>query len=98
MLNHHGPLGDKIVYTHLAGGRYHIYTIPVHGGTPTRITSGRGSYESPTWSPDGRLIAFSRELDGQTGIYIAQANGEGIRPLFSLEGNQSYPRWSPRLH
>ena len=92
------PRGDKIVYTHLAEGRYHIYTVSVSGGSPTRITSGAGSYESPTWSPDGRLIAFSRERKGKMEIYIAQANGEGIRPMFSLEGNQSYPRWSPRLY
>ncbi|MCW5207468.1 PD40 domain-containing protein, partial [Desulfobulbus sp. US2] len=70
----------------------------VSGGSPTRITSGARSCESPTWSPDGRLIAFSQEVNGKVEIYVVQANGEGMRPLFALEGNQSYPRWSPRLY
>lgn len=93
------PRGDKIVYTHLTQGHYHIYTLPVNGGQPTRITSGAGNCESPTWSPDGRQIAFSRKVNGKKmQIYIVQANGQGMHRLFTLKGNQSYPRWSPPLH
>ncbi|MCI5113965.1 MAG: Tol-Pal system beta propeller repeat protein TolB [Candidatus Electrothrix sp. AW1] len=93
------PRGDKVVYTHLTQGPYHIYTLPVNGGQPTRITSGSGSCESPTWSPDGRQIAFSRKVNGKKmQIYVVQANGEGMHRMFTFNGNQSYPRWSPPVH
>ncbi|MCI5164298.1 MAG: hypothetical protein D3917_20265, partial [Candidatus Electrothrix sp. AX5] len=43
-------------------------------------------------------VAFARKVNGKMEIYVVQANGDEMRPLFALEGNQSYPRWSPRLH
>src|ERR1700675_892714 len=40
-------------------GRFDIFTIPVGGGDPTQMTDGNGSNEYPSWSPDGRYLAFS---------------------------------------
>jgi serine/threonine protein kinase len=35
----------------------------------------------PTWSPDGSRIAFLRQTNGQTNIWIVNANGEGAKAL-----------------
>ena len=88
------PKGDKIAYTGRVGGRYHIFIINPGGGRPIQLTSEWGDYESPTWSPDGKQLVFSRRRNGHSEVCTIFANGKGMRVLFPLKGNQSYPRWS----
>jgi dipeptidyl aminopeptidase/acylaminoacyl peptidase len=35
-----------------------IYTVPLDGGEPRKITTGLGADNSPQYSPDGKLLAF----------------------------------------
>lgn len=65
-----------------------LWTIPVEGGRPTRLTSDASLEGYPCWSPDGRWIAFtdSRTNPGSTheqfvGIYVVPANGGEVREL-----------------
>lgn len=61
-------------------------------GRKARALSGRWA-ESPAWSPDGKLLAFSSEdaVNGPPwGIYVVGAGGE--RRLTSRTGT---PSWSP---
>jgi TolB protein len=55
-----------------------------------------------TWSPDGSMVAFTREsdLDGDpfNQVYVMNADGSRLQRLASLPGgqwSQSSPRWSP---
>jgi len=67
-----------------------VWTIPVNGGRPTRLTSD-GSFEGyPCWSPDGRWVAFTdwhakSEDEGFNAIYIVPAEGGEIRQVTSEE-------------
>jgi Tol biopolymer transport system component len=59
-----------------------VWTIPVDGGTPTRLT-GDASFEGyPCWSPDGKWIAFTD--------WIEKSEDEGFRAIFTVpaEGGQ----------
>lgn len=47
--------GDRIAFTY-AGD---LYTVPIDGGTATRLTSDVGFEIFPRFSPDGRTIAFT---------------------------------------
>jgi hypothetical protein len=78
-----------IAYTVIGGsGATTIYRVAPAGGGSTRITTGR----SPSWSPDGRFLAFVRGA----AVYTARANGRGVRrilrnagdPAFSASGDQ----------
>jgi Tol biopolymer transport system component len=83
-----------------------IFTIPVDGGLPKRLTQmdKKGfRFTSPRWSPDGKKIAF-RSLDGEgwekgkerepIGIYIM--NADGGEPRFITQGlNHWWFCWSP---
>lgn len=70
--------GKRILaYTTRDEGHYDIVTLDLDTGQMVRITQGQGSNESPSFSPNGRAIAFaSRRAEG-SGIYIANADGTG---------------------
>ena len=51
-----------------------IYTVPIEGGTPTRITQNSPSYFHG-WSPDGKTLAFCAQRDGKFGIFTIPSSG-----------------------
>lgn len=63
--------GDRIAFTY-AGD---LYTVPIDGGTATRLTSDVGFEIFPRFSPDGRTIAFTAQYDGNTEVYTMPAEG-----------------------
>ncbi|TMJ20269.1 MAG: amidohydrolase [Alphaproteobacteria bacterium] len=58
-----------------------IYTMPIGGGTPTRITSGLAFDMQPRFSPDGRLIAFTSDRGGGDNIWVMNTDGSGARAI-----------------
>lgn len=88
------PKGDQLAYTCLVNGLYQICTtIPEEGATPVQVTRDAGHHESPDWSPDGKQIIFVKREGGTQKIHAVLKNGTFQRQLFSLKGNQTYPRW-----
>ena len=59
-----------------SGGRSTIYTVPLAGGTPTRITRESPSYLH-SWSPDGRFLLFTGGRNNEFDIYRIPADGSG---------------------
>jgi TolB protein len=57
------------------------------GGVPRQLTYRGGS--SPSWSPNGRKVAFVRRND----IYLVRRSGRGLRRLTHRGGYA--PAWSP---
>jgi tricorn protease len=45
------------------------------GSNPRRLTSHGGSEASPSFSPDGSLIAFTAEYDGNQDVFVVSING-----------------------
>ena len=73
-----------------------IYTMPISGGTPTRIASGLPYETQPRFSPDGKRIAFTSDRGGGDNIWIMNRDGSDKRQLT----NESFrllnqPSWSP---
>ncbi|MDH7487479.1 MAG: hypothetical protein QHJ81_14545 [Anaerolineae bacterium] len=50
---------------------------------------------APAVSPDGRLIAFMSQRDGNWEIYRGNADGSAISRLTTNDGNDGLPAWSP---
>ncbi|MCL1901562.1 MAG: hypothetical protein FWG51_04090, partial [Firmicutes bacterium] len=63
----------------------------------TRLTSNQRNNENPTWSPDGRFVAFSSTRAGRSEIYIMAIDGSGTRKLAEIPGASFTPSWSPNL-
>ncbi|MBO2543005.1 PDZ domain-containing protein [Salegentibacter sp. BDJ18] len=45
------------------------------GSSPNRLTVDDGIESNPVFSPDGSLIAFNAEYDGNTDVYVVPTNG-----------------------
>ncbi|WP_216688160.1 S9 family peptidase [Hymenobacter siberiensis] len=80
------PDGKTVAYTvtkyNLAEnkGNADIWTVPVAGGTPKRLTDTPGSENTLNWRPDGKLTFLSGE--GSTDqLYVMSANGSGKQKL-----------------
>ncbi|HRY44227.1 MAG TPA: PDZ domain-containing protein [Thermoanaerobaculia bacterium] len=52
-----------------------LWTARLDGSNVQRITSGPGVKASPAFSPDGALLAFTAELDGNLDVFVVPATG-----------------------
>jgi Tol biopolymer transport system component len=50
---------------------------------------------SPSWSPDGNRIVFYSERDGNSEIYVMQADGSNPTRLTRTAASEGYPNFSP---
>jgi dipeptidyl aminopeptidase/acylaminoacyl peptidase len=91
---------DRIGFTD--EGYRHIFLIPADGGTPRQITDGDWNHNGPSFSPDGKWIAFSsnRVADAEhafreSEIYAAGVESGEIRQLTHHPGTDGSPAYSP---
>ncbi len=52
-----------------------LWSVPREGGDAVRLTSGAGIETDPAFSPDGNLIAFTGEYDGNVDVFVVPASG-----------------------
>ena len=82
----------------LAQARGDIWSLPAEKGSPRNLTRTSGAAErSPSWSPDGRWVAYLGDESGEYELYITQSDGKGeTRRLTSGSSTFYYnPTWSP---
>ncbi len=86
------PDGQTIVFDLLGD----LYTLPIAGGTATRLTSGLAHDMQPRFSPDGKLIVFVSDRSGDDNLWLVPASGGEPRPLTAGE-DVAYlsPEWTP---
>ena len=81
----YAPDGKTIVYTrgfntiyqddYEGSANYDIYTIPVAGGLPTRLTKTDGNERTPFFSPDGKEIWYVAEEQHLANFYAMPVSG-----------------------
>jgi len=80
------------------GGRFTIGVMNTDGSGERQLTESFMD-EGPTWSPNGRVIIFSRETKGAKGsnsVWSVDLTGQNLRKV-NTPGNASDPAWSPLL-
>jgi Tol biopolymer transport system component len=81
------PLADE--------GKFEIYTMKANGGGARRLTHNRAFDSGPTFSPDGRRIAFVSHRDGNYEIYLMNADGTEKQRLTHDPAEDREPAFSP---
>jgi TolB protein len=71
-----------------------VYTLPISGGTPKRITQNAPSYWHG-WSPDGKTLAFVGERNGEFDIYAISVEGGEEHRLTTAKGLDDGPDYAP---
>lgn len=71
-----------------------LWIVGREGGDARRLTTGIGSEATPYFSPDGRLIAFTGEYDGNADVYVVEAAGGVPRRLTYHPGADITTGWT----
>ena len=76
-----------------------LWIVPADGTAgPRKLTSAKGGESAPSWSPDGRRVAFAakRDEDETTQIYVIDVAGGGeAQRITSYPLAARAPLWSP---
>ena len=67
------PDGKTIVFELLGD----LYTVPIDGGEAKAITTGMAFDSQPSYSPDGKMIAFVSDRDGAENLWVAKCGRLG---------------------
>jgi tricorn protease len=83
--------GNLIVFSY-AGD---LWTVDRNGGHAARLTTGTGIETDPVFSPDGSMIAFTGEYDGNTDVFVVPASGGVPKRLTYHPGPDAAVGWTP---
>jgi dipeptidyl aminopeptidase/acylaminoacyl peptidase len=72
-----------------------IFTAPVTGGSPKRITWAGEANSRPRWSPDSRQIVFVSDRGGSSQLWVMAADGSSPRQVTDLATEAAGALWPP---
>jgi Tol biopolymer transport system component len=98
------PNGEWIAF---AGQQYHgqkydqtqnIIWISDENGVARPVEANPAQGRAPTWSPDGKRLAFESNRaspEGQYSIFLINVDGTGLTQITDQDLNADHPVWSP---
>lgn len=102
------PDGKRLAYVEIAGGLSQIWTVPLEeqggtlkAGTPEPFLKSSFNDAAPSFSPDGRWLAYQSNESGKNEVYVRAfplpSSGQGGKSQISNNGG-AVPRWSRSGH
>ena len=95
----YSPDGRRIVFATNRPGGLVLYIADADGTNAEALTpynfGDRSQRTDPSWSSDGRLVAFQAETDGRSQIYTVSPRDGGSPRLYTNEGRNEDPSWAP---
>lgn len=93
------PGGDAVIVVSPLGGGNDLWSFPVGGGAPERLSSGIGSVGHlssplPRLSPDGRFVSYVTGDIGRTELWLQPLDGSPAFQLSRMGANIIGADWS----
>jgi len=98
------PDGRKVAFVSLpanefgslrAGATADIYVVDADGSNRVQLTDDEFNNQTPAWSPDGTLITFVSNRDGNYEVYVMGADGSNPVRLTDGPNQEGIPTFSP---
>jgi len=94
LIGNTSALSGRLAFTATIGDHDRILVLDLDSRRVRRLIDGPGNNSYPSWSPDGKTIAFTSDRDGQSEIYIADWEGSNQRRMTN-SSNSDNASWSP---
>lgn len=91
-LMRHPTLSATSIVFQFAGD---LWSVPRAGGDAAKLTSSPGVESSPFFSPDGSMVAFTGQYDGNTDVYMIPAEGGVPKRITYHPGSDQVIGWNP---
>lgn len=88
------PDGSRVAFS-FAEGQQHLYVVDAQGQNRKALTTGSGINTEPSFSPDGKQVAFASTRDGNFDVYVMDGDGSNVRRLTTSPFRDHRPRFSP---
>jgi Tol biopolymer transport system component len=92
------PDGTQFVMRLIRRTQDDLVTVSRDGNTWRDVTNDEPFDRYVRWSPDGKRIAFTSDRNGGGQVWIANADGTGLRQLTYYQSDElatGFPVWSP---
>jgi TolB protein len=84
---------NEIAFASRAGPGFDIKVLDLTSGATRALTSGEGTNESPSFSPNGRHLVFTSTRSGKAQVFTIARDGKNVRQI-TRAGNNEKPDWS----
>ncbi len=90
------PDARRLAYVSFEGGNSAVYVQTLRTGTRERVSGRAGVNSSPTFSPDGRMLALTLSRDaGNLDIHTLDLSTQVLRQLTTDDAIDSEATWAP---
>jgi dipeptidyl aminopeptidase/acylaminoacyl peptidase len=104
------PRGDEILFVSNRARdpdrffNYDVFAAAAKNGDVRRLTETRNAEYRPTWSPDGKTVAYlgtrrtltsSETTMEDTHVWLMDGSSGNRRELATIDNRQGQPQWSP---
>ncbi|MBI3848661.1 MAG: PD40 domain-containing protein [Planctomycetes bacterium] len=72
-----------------------LFTIATDKGTATRVTNSPSRESRPTWSPDGKRVAYVSDQSGRDEVWVSDVDGKNAKKLSDADSEKGSLAWSP---